>query len=156
MNKKTDHQESVMGHDPLAWIAVEDTDDVAPVEEEKVAPASIVDEATPEHKAEEEVLSNVVEMAEQAASGTSIVLDGDVGIANINTLHVQLQEALQTADKITVQASELSHVDTAAVQLLYAFVRDAKKVDVEVVWKGVPDSLHQTIAVLDLTEKMGM
>jgi len=137
-------ESTAMGHDPLAWIATGDSNKEISRESEPLAHEDVPEAAT----------ELVIGLAEQAAEGTAILLEGDVGIANIQALHTQFTDALQRAAKVTIQAAELSHVDTSAVQLLLAFMRDAKKMDVEVQWQGAPESLKKTIAVLGLSEKM--
>jgi len=169
MSQATDGKETAMGHDPLAWIAQEDAElsepesvqeaaealqqevkEIAAEEAEEMsdAPSSVQDE--------QESIQQAVALAESAATGHIIHLQGDVGIANAHALHEELNEALQQTSKITIQAKGLTHVDTAVVQLLYAFVRDAKKLDVDVQWNAVPESFLTTLSVLGLSEKMDL
>ncbi len=162
MNNDTMGESSAMGHDPLAWIAKEgeqtevassEVNEQTPVEPE----ASSVSEAVVKDELKEkpvESIDHTIALAEKAATGVLIVLEGDVGIANVNELHEELCEALQQTSKVTIQAASLSHVDTAAAQLLYAFVRDAKKLDVEVQWQGVPESCLKIFQVIGLPKDM--
>ncbi|MDQ6973672.1 MAG: STAS domain-containing protein [Mariprofundaceae bacterium] len=158
-------ESTVIGHDPLAWIAKEN-DESQPIpdthrfiKEDSEAKASPECTAEPDEPIQPDVLEAVavnqtIALAEQAATGVLIVLEGDVGIANVNTLHAELRDALQQASKVTIQAKDLSHVDTAAAQLLYAFDRDAKKSEIEVSWQNFPETCLKTLAVIGLSDKM--
>jgi len=164
MSNDTMGESSAMGHDPLAWIAKEgEQADVANAEvnEQKTVEsepkASSVSEVVVKDELEEkpiESIDHTIALAEKAATGVLVVLEGDVGIANVNELHEELCEALKQTSKVTIQAAGLSHVDTAAAQLLYAFVRDAKKLDVEVQWQDVPESCLKIFQVIGLPEDM--
>ncbi|MBL1353120.1 MAG: STAS domain-containing protein [Zetaproteobacteria bacterium] len=157
MSNNQGDENSAMGHDPLAWIASE-TETVAEIETVvktaepavQAAVKNMVEEAEPS----EGNIENAIALAEQAATGILIRLEGDVGIASVNILHEQLREALQQTSKVTIEGKDLAHVDTAVVQVLYAFVREAKKSEVEVQWQSVPESFLKTVAVLGLSEKM--
>jgi len=156
----TEQHDSVMGHDPLAWIAqdADEVDDaVAPVAEAAAAEPEPTPQAAEQEAVQAEqpaAVETAIALAEQAASGEVLVLDGDMGIANINEWHVTFREALLKHAKITVQAEGLLHVDTAALQLLYAFQREAKTSEVEVVWQGVSDSVRKTADIIALSDAM--
>jgi len=182
----TEQHDSVMGHDPLAWIAQEaDDNDASPPVAEMIEPEAtphdvemqdetqaempeaVVGDATAaseapfyieEHSEAQgeapKAVETAIALAEQAASGEVLVLEGDMGIANINDWHATFREALLTHAKITIQAEALSHVDTAALQLLYAFQRSAKASEVEVVWQGIPDAVRETAEMIALADAM--
>ena len=153
----TEQHDSVMGHDPLAWIAQDADEEDVPVAEA----TDEHDEATPHIEEQEtiqdetpEAVEAAIALAEQAASGEVLVSEGDMGIANINEWHTTFREALLKHAKITVQAEGLSHVDTAALQLLYAFQRSAKASEVELVWQGIPDAVRETAEMIALADVM--
>ena len=96
------HDAENIGHDPLAWIK---NDTAEPVE------ASDGDTSEVNHAAD--------------VSG-DIVLSGNLGMAEIDTMHESLLKVLHAHVDISIQAGALSRVDAAGAQLLYAFVKDAK------------------------------
>lgn len=164
MSNDTAGENSALGHDPLAWIAKEEEEAEVVVAEVSTAPVVL---AAPEAAAEKEEqveaqdspvtsIDQAIILAESAATGVLIVLEGDVGIVNVNALHEELRAALEQTSKVTIQAEDLAHIDTAAAQLLYAFARDAKKSDVEVQWQGMPEACFKIFKVLGLPEDLGV
>jgi len=171
MANTMDGNASAMGHDPLAWITSEESEAESSVETTTTEVQEVAQEVVQEgigkntdavvqdeevEKVEKEPIHQAIALAEQAATGHVITLEGDVGIANVNILHGELKEALQQSLKITIQANDLSHIDTTGVQVLYAFVREAKQSEIEVQWQNLPESFLKTVAVLGLSEKMAV
>ena len=160
----TEQGDSVIGHDPLAWIAQEEDEAAAVASSAADAPdsaASAMDNTPepPQEEAPKDVQQPAVEtaiaLAEHAASGEIVVLDGDMGIANIHDWHATFREALLQHKKVTIQAASLNHVDTAALQLLYAVQREATASEVALVWQDVPDAIRKTANIIALDDALG-
>jgi len=96
------------------------------------------------------------EVADASAEEISgdIVLEGALGIAEAETMHQKLSAVLDANVDISIESEDLSRVDAAGAQLLYAFVKEAKKRSVTVTWKSVSDALLETSTVLGLSESM--
>lgn len=58
-------------------------------------------------------------------------------IRDVNTLHAELLAGLNSAARVRLVTAELVHVDTAALQLLCAFMLEARQRGIEVEW-GTP------------------
>ena len=78
-----------------------------------------------------------------------VTLSGKVAIAKVSKIKQELDEALAANEaSITVDLSTVETVDTAGVQLLFAFYRDARASGVEVLWCEVPPRLCDTASQL--------
>lgn len=166
-NHKAD---DLIGHDPLAWIAEEEPQEIV-VEcevEEVVSNSEAVKETAPEAQkvcdvepemsekdsvpCQDEALEAVVKKGQAMA----ISFEGDLGIAQVADLHKRLSAILQTTSEFTLDMSEVSHVDTAALQVLCAFAVDAEKQGIKWQWQGMPDCIVQTANALGLSTILGL
>ncbi|TLS66293.1 STAS domain-containing protein [Mariprofundus erugo] len=103
------------------------------------APAG--DEATPDQ--------------DQPLSG-NIVLEGSLGIAEVEALHQRMTRILQANVDITISTEQLSRVDAAGAQLLYAFVREVRQRGLPLKWTSVSDALLEALNALGLNDHMGI
>lgn len=85
----------------------------------------------------------------------NIQLEGKLGIAQAESLHEKLNKALANHDDVVLDAESLTQVDASIVQLIHAFVRDAKREAVPVKWKGIPEELRQTADTMGMAGGMG-
>ncbi|MDX8398488.1 MAG: STAS domain-containing protein [Mariprofundaceae bacterium] len=157
--------EDMVGHDPLAWIAEIAEEPELEAEPEVIAEKS---ETKQEPVEAEPVVVEPVEVvieekteaissnAKQGVQGMVVTFEGDLGIAQVADMHKRLVAVLQTASECSLDMSEVSHVDTASLQVLCAFVSDAKKLDVSWQWHGVPESVTKTANALGLSEALGL
>jgi phospholipid transport system transporter-binding protein len=74
-----------------------------------------------------------------------------VSIATMAEFHPLLMQALATKQTVVLNASHLERVDTAALQVLSAFVQDAKSQQQDVQWKEPSESLRQAAELLGLS-----
>ncbi|MBN4073200.1 STAS domain-containing protein [Mariprofundus ferrooxydans] len=84
-----------------------------------------------------------------------LVLEGSLGIAEAEMMHQTLSQILDAQVDISIQSEALSRVDAAGVQLIYAFVKEAKTRSVAVQWLSVSDVLRETAIILGLQDGMG-
>jgi len=85
----------------------------------------------------------------------NIVLEGRLGIAEAEEMYDVLNHVLHAHVDISIQTEGLSRVDAAGVQLLYGFVREAKKNESALTWLSVSDELRTSAECLGLHENMG-
>jgi len=83
-----------------------------------------------------------------------LVLEGALGIAEAEAMHQQLSAILDAGVDISITTENLSRVDAAGAQLLYAFVKEAKTRSLALTWASVSDALLETVTVLGLCEGM--
>jgi len=80
-----------------------------------------------------------------------LALDADLRIAGAPALRETLLAALAAGEPIAIDGSAVGQVDTAGLQVLAAFSRDARAAGLSVTWAGVSDPLRRGVAALDLT-----
>jgi len=100
--------------------------------------------------------------SDEAASGDEpevvsgdIVLEGSLGIADVETMHQLFVSILDAGVDISIDSEDLSRVDAAGAQLLYAFVKESANRSVHIQWKSVSDALKEVTDTLGLTSGMG-
>jgi len=84
-----------------------------------------------------------------------IQLEGNLGIAQAESLHEQFCHALSNYGEVMMDAENLAQVDASTVQLFRCFIRDAEKSDIPVKWKTVPEELRQTVGMMGMANGMG-
>lgn len=75
-------------------------------------------------------------------------------IRDVSALHKELDALLARAQRVELDGAELERVDTAFLQLLAAFRRDAKARGVAVEWRGAAPELRRVTALLGLSEAL--
>jgi len=85
----------------------------------------------------------------------AIQLEGNLGIAQAESLHEELNQTLANHGEVVLDAENLAQVDASIVQLVHAFIRDAEKGAVPVKWKFVPEELKQTAGMMGMAGGMG-
>jgi phospholipid transport system transporter-binding protein len=89
-------------------------------------------------------------------SADVFVLDSDLRIGAAPALREALLEKLALGGTVRLDGSAVAQVDTAALQVLGAFVRDAGARDIEIDWLGASDTLHKGAVLLGLNETIQM
>lgn len=84
-----------------------------------------------------------------------IQFEGNLGIAQAESLHEQFCHALLNYGEVMMDAENLAQVDASTVQLFRCFIRDAEKGDILVKWKTVPEELRQTAGMMGMANGMG-
>lgn len=69
-------------------------------------------------------------------------------IRDVNTLHAELLAGLNSAARVRLVTAELVHVDTAALQLLCAFMLEARQRGIEVEWDTPSEALLSAARLL--------
>jgi len=83
-----------------------------------------------------------------------IQLEGNLGIAQTESLHEKFCHVLASHGEVMVDAGNLVQVSASAVQLLRTFIRDAKKSGIPVKWKIAPEELRQTAGMMGMVNGM--
>jgi phospholipid transport system transporter-binding protein len=94
-------------------------------------------------------------VAAAAKVATVIGLPADCRMAELSALRDQLLLA-RGAPMSTLDASGVERVDTAALQLLVAFHRDAQARGSQVAWAGVSTPLQNAAQQLGLTKTLAL
>ena len=84
-----------------------------------------------------------------------VELDASLGLDACESLRHRLTDALENAQSVVLDAFSVESLDTAVVQLLVGFVRDATACGRKVSWKPPPEAVRESIARLDLGPHLG-
>jgi ABC-type transporter Mla MlaB component len=87
---------------------------------------------------------------------TPVQLANDLVIDELAALKAQLRGALQSCDVIRIDPSAIRTIDTAAMQLLAAFVNRANALSKTVNWCGFSETLTSVATLLDLRRHLGL
>jgi len=113
----------------------------APAAESTVAETVVADSDAP-----------AVEPAIAASGAAAITLAANCSIKEVAALRAQLCAVVDSGDAVAIDASAVERIDTATLQLLYAFVRDRLNSDREVTWQGVPAALTDAARLLGVRD----
>ncbi len=131
MPEKKTTKKARLGHDPFADVFGENETETA------------VSEAEPETE------STTAESTD--TQGPLLELPERFTIVCVEELHGQMKELLCSPDeKLQIDSSAVEAVDTAAVQLLYAFHRQARDAGKTLEWKSENDKLARACQGLNL------
>ncbi|MBB3228943.1 anti-anti-sigma regulatory factor [Luteibacter sp. Sphag1AF] len=92
-------------------------------------------------------------MAKKSSSdkaSAALVLDADLRIASAPALRETLLTALASGQRVELDGAGVTHIDTAGLQLLAAFSRDARARDLAPVWLAASEAVHKGVATLAL------
>jgi ABC-type transporter Mla MlaB component len=82
---------------------------------------------------------------------------GDVlGIANVAEMYTRVLSSLAEGHTIQFNVSKIERIDTAAMQMLYAFSKEAGKHDHLVLWQGASEAFVRSAKLLGLATLMNM
>lgn len=96
------------------------------------------------------MVRTMAKKSSKEATSTALALDADLRIAAAPALRDTLLAALASGGPVGIDGCAVAQVDTAALQLLAAFSRDARAAGRTVTWTGVSDPLQRGVAVLGL------
>jgi anti-anti-sigma factor len=89
------------------------------------------------------------------SSGKTIQLDAELTIAQVEVWNARLTDEAFSANEVMIDASALVRIDTAGLQLLWAFSRSCASRNVTVVLFNVPKTLQELIRVSGLSQELG-
>lgn len=158
-------ESSLIGYDPLAWLhrqAEERPISPLPLEYADAEPQSwaVVEQTAAETWSEPETESagwrdTTFETQEEPASAlAAIVLDPVLSIQNVAQLHERLLGALDSSNKIEIDASAVTMVDTATLQLLLILKRTAIKQQKQVAIDFPSDRFIEAADLLGISEML--
>jgi phospholipid transport system transporter-binding protein len=87
---------------------------------------------------------------DQIALGPSLTIQEALGLKQ------QLAGILSAGGAVHLDGAGVRSADTAGIQLLIAFSREAKMRNVEIIWRGASEVLLQSAAGLGLSASLGL
>jgi len=91
-------------------------------------------------------------VATVAAQGAMVILPHGLEIKDVEAIHRNLSDALDTGQPLTIDLSHVAAVDTAGIQLLLALQTEAKNRGTPLTFAGHSTPFRQAISVLGLLE----
>lgn len=83
---------------------------------------------------------------------THISFEDSMDISNAGDLHNRLRQSLESSRYITIDAGSVERADTAVLQLLCAFFKEAGQRGIEVNWQNPSESLAGSARLLGVHE----
>ncbi len=90
------------------------------------------------------------------ADGSTLKLPEEISIANVTEWKNKLVDFVHEPGPLTLDAEDLSRVDTAAIQLLLAFILKAQAGDKACNWQNPSTALIKTAEQLGLARPLSL
>jgi len=156
MSGKNDN--SLIGFDPLAWMSDDNVDEDGSRQQQQqkvideVKDEQVDVEQAPEVIEEFKEVSDVSPQIEDDKSDCKIILESVLNIQNVTVLYDQLLKALESNKPVEIDASAVSIVDTATLQLLAVFKQETVKLLREVSIDFPSDKFIESARLLGLAD----
>ena len=157
-------EKGLIGFDPLAWMddessGKENTEkEVNIVIEESKEVDIVIDNAedftTETMAVNDEVINTTIDSSTNDVDSSKTILDAILNIQNVAVLYERLFKQLQEQNKIEIDASAVSSIDTATLQMLIVLKQSAIKVHKEVVFDFPSDKFIEAAELLGLSEML--
>lgn len=86
------------------------------------------------------------------SADSHLKLPDEISITNISEWKSKLTVFLEQTPPLTLDASELVRVDTAAIQMFAAFAIKAKTAEIDFVWENPSDTFKTTAKQLGMSD----
>ena len=156
-----EQEKNLIGYDPLAWLTQQ------PVSNDKAIETNLSIDIASNHLIASETTESVIDSSQQnqiettlnqtdrlASLSNAIVLDAVLSIRNVQTFHQRLAEILQTFDSIELDASQVTAIDTASLQLLLILKRTALNLGKQVTIDFPSDKFIEASNLLGISEML--
>ncbi len=153
--KSSRKKKDKLGHDPLAWINDEDVEKLKSEAEED----NVSDKKEIEAIESDGIKPMLEEIQEDKIMGKQTVfeLPPYFGIAQVAATKESMQSFLENStDEIEIEAGDVESIDTAALQLLASFIKEAKSKDKCIKWRLISNKLEDSVKLLAMKEELGI
>ncbi len=155
----TKNKENLIGYDPLAWM-----NEASDSEPSEVSDDAILEEMSELSIEQPENMEVSVESTEEPAwveSGDNedkakIILEASLNIQNVTELHDNLLKAITDNDNLEIDASAVTAIDTASLQLLVILKQESIKLNKEVIFDFPSDKFIEAAELLGIEELLGV
>ena len=148
---KSDDKFQVLGDDPLAWLNAGASAD------KKTAKKKI---STKKKKAKKtksaKVKPSKEPKAEVAKASNRLELGSSLVINNASDIFESLKKLDVRSQSVEIDVSKVEIIDSAILQLLFAFVLSLKEKGVKLSWYKPTEGLLNKASILGLTEQLGL
>ena len=77
-------------------------------------------------------------------------------INDVSSIKTELLRTFDSSADVSLDFSETENIDTAAMQLLLAYSREAKKRGICINWQGLSESFFRVVDLLDIRTELGL
>ena len=174
----TNEESDLIGYDPLMWmegnadkneghLVTDEGDNSNKTEEQQIVADEISMDDDFSDDLTEDVDQFVVDIIEDvptddmykdsmSTAGPQIDLDATLGIQNILKLHEKIKNILVAHDHIEINASDVSSIDTATLQLLVSLKKEAVKLQKKVTIISPSSRFVESAHLLGLLDVLGV
>jgi anti-anti-sigma regulatory factor len=145
--------DSLIGYDPLAWLQEVNNEDLQNLDESAVISSDNLTKLEIESPLNNS--ESIIQESENLVNNI-ITLEANQTIQNITVLHERLAFALESGEKIDIDASSVISIDTATLQLLLIMTRTALRLQREVVIDFPSERFIEAARLLGLSELLGV
>lgn len=153
---KSDDKSQVLGDDPLAWLnAGADADKKAAKKKisTKKKQAKNTKPATAKPRKKPKVKKSEAAVAK---APSRLELESSLVINKASDIFETLKKLDASGQTVEIDASKVEIIDSAILQLLFAFALSLKEKDVKLSWYKPTESLLNKASILGLTEQLGL
>jgi anti-anti-sigma factor len=83
---------------------------------------------------------------------TEIIIDESVDISRVGLLYDKLGSLLKQSSPVALNLANISHIDCAGVQLIYAFIQTGRNQGLEIHLNQASDAFRAAVNTLGLSE----
>jgi anti-anti-sigma regulatory factor len=135
---------SKLGHDPLAWIEPDETSG----DKEPSIPVQALQDIAVSSAAEAKSSDNDVVTA-------VLTLPAYFGISQAAAVHADMQKIFNEGRKqVEIAGDEVESMDTSAVQLLLAFVNEARSEGIQLSWLNYSKKIESVAGMLGINSQL--
>lgn len=95
-----------------------------------------------------------ISIQDENAENISVTLRGNLSIAEALSLRAELGKVLALGRGVTLDGASVERIDTAALQVLWAFTRELMQRQVSIKWAEASTELQQAASLLGLADSM--
>mgnify|MGYP000379595428 CR=1 FL=1 len=89
--------------------------------------------------------------------GVSVIECGDaIGVADVGDLYAKLLTELAEGNAVSFDVSEIERIDAAALQMVYAYSKEASKQGQQLTWITPSDAFMRGATLLGLAERLNI
>ena len=144
----TRKENKLMGYDPLAWMDNDEESSPNQPEQEVSGAGSVL---TPETRDITNDMSVDTDKREIEVND-KLFLEEKLTIQSVGRLHEQLMAAFDKYNRIEIDASKVSSVDTANLQLLIILKQEAMKLHKDVIINSASERFIEAAGLLGIAE----
>lgn len=150
---KRDSKHRALGDDPLAWLSAGTAEAKKPGEKQASSKKKPKKKSTPEKSGDK---ASPVSAEAKIAASNRLVLESSLVINNASEFYESLKELAVGEQTIEIDASKVEIIDSAILQLLFAFMLDLSEKDIPLSWHKPSENLLHKASILGLTENLGL